>query len=101
MRQKVDENRVVANALKALGHPTRLRLLQDIAQGPLCVQELQRNAGESQSNISQHLAILRDRGLVVPERKGNMTCYHLADEHIADLIALATRLFGQGRAKKR
>lgn len=101
MRQNVDPSSVIASALKALGHPTRLRLLQDVAQGPLCVQELQRNSGQSQSNISQHLAVLRDRGLVVSERQGNMTCYHLADERIADLIALAMRVFGPGSTKKR
>jgi DNA-binding transcriptional ArsR family regulator len=43
--------------------------------------------------MSQHLAILRDRGLVVPERRGNMTCYRLADGRIADIIREAREIF--------
>jgi DNA-binding transcriptional ArsR family regulator len=46
--------------------------------------------------MSQHLAILRDRGLVVPERRGNMTCYRLADGRIADLIREAREIFSLG-----
>ncbi len=72
-----------------MGHPTRLGLLKRISTGMFCVSELQRDLDRSQSSISQHLAILRDRGLVVPERKGNMTCYLLADERIAELLAFA------------
>jgi len=93
---------VVAQALKAIAHPTRLRLLKHMAEGPLCVWELQKSTGLRQPNISQHLAILRDRGLVIPERRGNMTCYHLANKRIARLITLAEALFagerGQGAA---
>lgn len=95
MRQEVDEHRVVASAFKALGHATRLRLLKSMLEGPLCVRDLQHSLGQSQSNISQHLAVLRNRGLVISERRGNMTCYQLADEHIADLISLAEEVFGE------
>jgi len=86
----------LARSLKAMGHPTRLGLLKRMSKGMFCVSELQRDLDRSQSSISQHLAILRDRGLVVPERKGNMTCYSLADERIADLLALAERILSTG-----
>jgi DNA-binding transcriptional ArsR family regulator len=82
----------LARLFKAMGHPTRLGLLKRISTGSFCVSELQRHLDQSQSSISQHLAILRDRGLIVPERRGNMTCYYLADERIADLLALAETL---------
>ncbi len=94
MRLAVTSDNLIADALKAVGHPTRLGLLRQMADQPLCVSDLQQRVGRSQANVSQHLAVLRDRGLVVPERRGNMTCYHLADGRIADLVRLASDLFG-------
>jgi ArsR family transcriptional regulator len=83
----------LAAIFRAMGHPIRLRLLREVVEGQLCVSALGRRAGSSQATMSQHLAILRDRGLVLPERKGNMTCYRLADGRIADLIREAREIF--------
>ncbi len=88
------DSKVLARALKAMGHPTRLGLLKRISAGTFCVSELQRHLDRSQSSISQHLGILRECGLVVPERRGNMTCYSLADERIAELLTLAESIVG-------
>ena len=78
----------VSALLKAIGHPTRLRILERIAERELCVSDLEDALGLRQPNVSQHLAVLRDRGLVIAERRGNMTCYYLADPRIAEVIAL-------------
>jgi DNA-binding transcriptional ArsR family regulator len=80
-----DEMRL-AHVLRAMGHPTRLRILERIAEGEFCVSDLQRELEQSQPNISQHLAKLRDCGLIIPERRGGMTCYRLADDRIAAVI---------------
>ncbi|MDK2896874.1 MAG: hypothetical protein PWP04_994 [Candidatus Atribacteria bacterium] len=90
-----DEIRRLAWVLKALAHPTRLQLLLRIEKEPLCVQELQKEIGQSQANISQHLALLRDRGLVVGERKGNTTCYRLANPRIGEFLSLGFTLLGE------
>jgi len=87
-----DDERLAA-IFRAMGHPMRLRLLREVVGGELCVSALGRKAGSAQATMSQHLAILRDRGLVVPDRRGNMTCYRLADERIADLIGEAREIF--------
>jgi len=58
---------------------------------------IQQAVQRSQSNVSQHLRILRDCGLVDTERNGNMTCYHLADNGIKELLRLAESVF---RTKK-
>jgi len=87
-----DDERLAA-IFKAMGHPLRLRLLQDVMRGELCVSELGRQAESAQATLSQHLGILRDRGLVIPERKGNTTCYRLSDQRIADVIAHAREVF--------
>ena len=81
-----DDERLAA-IFKAMGHPLRLRLLRDVARGEVCVSELGRQTESAQATISQHLGILRDRGLMIPERRGNMTCYRLADTQFADLLA--------------
>lgn len=82
-------DRELADAFKALGHPVRLALLRRIIAGEPCVSELQGEVGQSQPSISQHLGVLRDRGLVVPLRKGNRTCYRLRNEGLSELLELA------------
>lgn len=57
---------------------TRLRLLNLLLQGPLCVCHLQAVLGESQVKISKHLGYLRARGLVTSRREGNWMIYALA-----------------------
>jgi DNA-binding transcriptional ArsR family regulator len=58
------------------------------------VSDLGRELEQSQPNTSQHLAKLRDCGLIVPERRGGMTCYHLADERIAQVIQQVREIAG-------
>jgi DNA-binding transcriptional ArsR family regulator len=76
----------LATFFRGMGHPTRLRILERIVAGEFCVSDLETDLDRRQANISQHLAILRDRGLVIPIRKGKTVCYRLADGRIADLI---------------
>ena len=85
----------LAQVFKALGHPTRLAILRRAMADEMCVGDLQECLGCSQPNISQHLAVLRDRGLVVPERDGNRVCYRLTDRRIADLLRSAQEVFGR------
>ena len=63
---------------ECLCDPTRLRLLNVLAQGPVCVCHFQDVLGEPQVKISKHLAYLRERGLVESERQGNWVIYELA-----------------------
>ncbi len=89
----------LAAFFKALGHPTRLRIMERIASGECCVSEIETELDCRQANISQHLAILRDRGLVVPVRQGKRVCYQLTDRRIADMIRRARSLI-EGLADK-
>jgi ArsR family transcriptional regulator len=66
---------------------TRLRLLNVLAQGPLCVCHFQEILGEPQVKISKHLAYLRARGLVEAERAGNWMVYRLPAKPSRELKA--------------
>lgn len=71
----------------ALSDPTRLRILEALAEVELCVCDLAEVVGISQSGVSHQLRLLRDRGLVAFRREGNRAVYRLADEHVRSLIA--------------
>jgi ArsR family transcriptional regulator len=68
----------VAPMLKALGHPARLLIALRLREGPCAVADLETGLGLRQPNLSQHLAALRDGGLVAAERRGRGATYRLA-----------------------
>jgi len=72
---------------ECLCDPTRLRLLNVLAQGPLCVCHFQEILDEPQVKISKHLAYLRVRGLVEVERQGNWMVYELPARPTRELKA--------------
>jgi len=71
--------RNIAALHEACGDPARLRLLNLLAGGELCVCDLQELTGESQPFVSRHLARLRDAGLVRVERRSKFAYYSLAE----------------------
>ena len=72
--------------LKALGHPTRLRILCLLQKEGSCVQELEQKLDLRQSNVSQHLRILRDLDLVRVQRDGQTVCYSLNAALVSPLL---------------
>ncbi|WP_156251494.1 Cd(II)/Pb(II)-sensing metalloregulatory transcriptional regulator CmtR [Pseudactinotalea terrae] len=68
---------------RALADPTRSRLLMTLLEGPAYPAELARHLGLTRSNVSNHLACLRDCGIVVAEPEGRQTRYEIADPHLA------------------
>jgi ArsR family transcriptional regulator len=77
----------LAEVLKAAGEPTRLRLLNLLRQGSICVCDLQAVLGLPQPTISRHLAILWRAELVLDERDGTRVFYRLAPATTAQLKA--------------
>jgi len=78
---------VAAEIAQALSHPTRIRLLELLQGSGAYVMELVEQTGRPQANISQHLAILREVGLVIAEREGMAVRYRLRDERLLQVIA--------------
>lgn len=75
-----------AGIFRAAGEPSRLRLLELLLHGELCVTEVAERTHEELSTVSQRLRVLRTEHLVTRRRDGKHIYYALADEHVADLI---------------
>ena len=81
-----------ARLFKCLSHPTRLAIVQKLAGGKLCVQKFVKELGIRQPNVSQHLAVLRQCGLVKSKREGGKVCYYLEHQGLAEVIGLARNI---------
>jgi len=78
----MDEHRhrqleVRARIIKAMAHPTRLFIVEELAKGPLCVSELTGMIGADVSTVSKHLSILSNAGILSHEKRGNQVFYRL------------------------
>ncbi len=80
------------NIFKALAHPLRLTILKKLCKDELCVCELNEDEMFSQSNISQHLRILKDAELVVQRKEGLNVYYKVKDQRLIELIRLADEM---------
>lgn len=72
----------LADTFSALGDPTRVRILDALSHGELCVCDLAAVLGLSQSAVSHQLRLLRGMRLVKPRRDGRVVFYSLDDQHI-------------------
>jgi ArsR family transcriptional regulator, cadmium/lead-responsive transcriptional repressor len=73
----------------SLADPTRLAIVQELAAGPARVVDLTGRLGLAQSTVSQHLACLRDCGLVAARPVGRSSVYALAQPALSDLLSAA------------
>ena len=81
-----------AELLKALGHPTRLMILDELLAGPKCVTDIEDLLAVRQANISQHLSVLRHAKLVDFAQSGALRCYYLArPKLVRDVLSLTER----------
>lgn len=72
--------------LKALGHPIRLRIIDILSQGEMCVGDLAENLGEKQAIVSQQLKILKMVGLLNLDRRSGRSYYSLPNDNLVDLL---------------
>ncbi|MFQ5508336.1 MAG: ArsR/SmtB family transcription factor [Leptospirillia bacterium] len=88
-RAFVDEiNQLHAELCQALADPKRLLILYALGDGSLSVGDLADRLGLRQSNVSQHLAVLRDRGLVVAQRAGTTVYYSIKYPMVLEALDL-------------
>lgn len=67
-----------ARIFKALGHPSRLLMVDALREGEKCVCDLQALVGDDMSTVSKHLSVLREAGVVTTEKRGTNIYYRLA-----------------------
>lgn len=89
-----DENiEQASRSLKAMSHPLRLKVLCTLNDQELSVQEIVEEVGTSQSNISQHLGIMRDKGILKARKNANKVYYRVGDPRTLKLISLMREVF--------
>lgn len=85
--------RFKADMFQALGHPTRIAIIELLAEGELSAGALIERLGMEQANVSQHLAVLRAKQIVVNRKAGNQVFYSVRDPLITEVLALMKRYF--------
>lgn len=82
-----------SEAMQAMAHPLRLKILCLIGNQELSVLEIVEAVGTTQSNVSQHLAVLRDQHILVPRKDANKVFYRVGDARVLKMIALTREIF--------
>jgi len=82
-----------SRSLKAMSHPLRLKILCTLGDKEVSVQDIVERVGTSQSNISQHLAILRDKGILLSRKDANRVFYKVGDSRTLQLIGMMREVF--------
>jgi DNA-binding transcriptional ArsR family regulator len=83
---------LTAKLFRGFSDPSRLSILEALRKGPLTVSEIVQKTGLSQSNASNHLACLRECGLVLSEQNWRYVTYQLSDDRVGELLELAETL---------
>ena len=102
--QKMDQSNQInehaenlARCLKAMAHPLRLKIILYLENKEKSVGEIESCVGSSQSNISQHLGIMRDKNILVSRKEGNQIFYSLKDTRILSLLKEICQILIQNR----
>ncbi len=92
--EKLEENaEKVSILLKSMSHPSRLMVLCHLVNGEYPVRKLNQAIPLGQSALSQHLASLRDAGLVETRREGQVVYYRLNSKPVSDLLQVLYRIY--------
>jgi DNA-binding transcriptional ArsR family regulator len=84
-----------AEFCKGMAHPKRIQILRALKDGPKSVGELSRLTGIRQANMSQHLSVLKQFGLLVPRRSGTTIYYAISDHRIVEACELVRGCIGE------
>lgn len=80
-------------AIKSIAHPLRLKILCVLGDKEVSVQDIVADVGTSQSNISQHLAILRDKEVLATRKDANRVYYRISDPRTIKLVGMMREVF--------
>ncbi len=89
-----------AERCQTMSSPARLRIVHLLRQGPHRVGDIATSTGFAQSNVSQHLAILRHRGIVSSERRGGETIYRITSPKIVRVCDMMREVLAEQAAER-
>lgn len=81
-----------AAVMKALAHPTRLFIVDELSRGERCVRDIREMVGDDLSTVSKHLAVLRAAGLVRDEKRGTQVFYSLCRPCVMNFFACIEKI---------
>lgn len=84
-----------AELCKTMSSATRLRIVHQLRQGKSCVGDIAQSTGLAQAKVSQHLSLLRGRGIVTAERQGSEMIYRLASPKIVRVCDLMRQVLAE------
>jgi DNA-binding transcriptional ArsR family regulator len=84
---------ITAASFKAISHPLRLKILCALGNSELSVQDIVEQVGSTQSNVSQHLAILRYKNLLATQKDANRVYYRISDSRTLNLVSMVRDVF--------
>jgi len=90
---KDEDIQQASKAIKAIAHPLRLKILCVLGDQEVSVQDIVAQVGTSQSNISQHLAILRDKAILSTRKDANRVYYRIGDLRTLKLVGMMREVF--------
>ena len=88
-------NQLVSNVFKALAHPTRIQIVKLLRNGEMCVCDILPKLDSEQSNTSQHLALLKNQGIVESKKDGAKVIYSIRNSEVYEMIDLAETIILQ------
>lgn len=90
LEEKVEE---VSALLKSIAHPLRLKILCLLQDQELTVGEIRETVRTTNANVSQHLTIMRNQGIIVSRKEANLIYNRIADERVIELVNTMEDLF--------
>jgi len=78
----------VAEIFKALGHPTRVKIIEYLSEGEKCVKDIWQELGIPQPTVSQHINILKEAGIISFRKEGVKTCYRIEMPIVVKIMKL-------------
>ena len=91
MQEKLREYK--ASIFQAMSHPTRIAILEALRDRELSARAIQEKLGVEQANLSQHLAILRNRQIVSSRKDGNQAFYSIRNPMLVEVLDIMRRYF--------
>ena len=82
------EHEELSKKFRALAHPARVKLVEDLMKKEFCVGEIQEFLSISQPNVSQHLKVLKEAGIIRSRREKTRICYSIADDTVHKALFL-------------